>query len=91
MFSFQHPDQQIHVIRQYVIAWFSTILSLFLLFMAYFIHEESSVVSFCLFDLMLYFHGKQLRSCWDGQVLNHTVTWQASLRQIAILSPVTDN
>ena len=23
-----------------------------------------------LFDLMLYVHGKQLRSCWDGQLLN---------------------
>ena len=25
-----------------------------------------------LFDLLLNVHGKQLRSCWDGQVLNHT-------------------
>ena len=30
-----------------------------------------------LFDLMLYFHGKQLRSCWDGQLPNHTVPGQA--------------
>ena len=35
----------------------------------------------CLFDLMLYIHGKQLRSCWDGQLLNHTVPRQASQRQ----------
>ena len=34
----------------------------------------------CLFDLMLYVHGKQLRS-WDGQLLNHTVPGQASRRQ----------
>ena len=32
-----------------------------------------------LFDLMLYIHGKQLRLCWDGQLLNHTVPRQASL------------
>ena len=25
--------------------------------------------SFCLFDLMIYVHGKQLRSCWEGQYL----------------------
>ena len=24
---------------------------------------------FCFFDLMLYVHGKQLRSCWAGQLL----------------------
>ena len=33
---------------------------------------------FCLFDLMLYVHGKQLRSCLDCQLLNHTggaVAW----------------
>ena len=33
---------------------------------------------FCLFDLMLNVHSKQLRSCWDGQLLNHTVPRQAS-------------
>ena len=22
-------------------------------------------------DLLLYVHGKQLRSCWNGQLLNH--------------------
>ena len=27
----------------------------------------------CLFDLMLQVHGKQLRSCWDCQLSNHTV------------------
>ena len=36
---------------------------------------------FCLFDIMLYFQGKQLRSCWVGQLLNHTVPGQASQRQ----------
>ena len=49
----------------------------------------------CLFDLMLYIYGKQLRSCQDGQLLNHTVTGQTSLGQftsiVSILSPVTDN
>ena len=35
----------------------------------------------CLFDLMLYIQGKQLRSCHDGQLLNHTVPGQASWRQ----------
>ena len=34
-----------------------------------------------LFDLMLYVHGKQLRSCQDCQLLNHTVPGQASQRQ----------
>ena len=34
-----------------------------------------------LFDLMLYVQGKQLRSCWDCQFLNHTVPGQASWRQ----------
>ena len=36
---------------------------------------------FCLFDLMLYVNGKQLRSCWDGRLFNHTVPGQASWRQ----------
>ena len=40
-------------------------------------------------------HGKQLRSCRDGQLLNHTVPGQATWRQFThlmyILSPVTDN
>ena len=44
---------------------------------------------------MLYVHGKQLRSCWDSQLLNHTVPGQASQRQftsiVSILSPATDN
>ena len=30
---------------------------------------------------MLYVHGLQLRSCWDGQLLNHTVPGQGSRRQ----------
>ena len=38
-------------------------------------------MSYPLFDLMLYVHGKQLRSCRDGQLLNHTVPGQASRRQ----------
>ena len=48
----------------------------------------------CLFDLMLYVNGKQLRSCPDGQLLNHTVPWQASQRQFTstwcILLPVIE-
>ena len=35
----------------------------------------------CLFDLMLDVHGKQLRSCWDSQLLNHTVPGQVSWRE----------
>ena len=27
----------------------------------------------CLFNFLLYIHSKQLRSCWDDQLLNHTV------------------
>ena len=39
-------------------------------------------VSFvCLFELMLHVHGKQLRSCWEGQLVNYTVPGQASQRQ----------
>ena len=34
-----------------------------------------------LFDLMLYVHGKQLRSCRDSQLLNQAVPGQASQRQ----------
>ena len=40
-----------------------------------------SCLLICLFDLMLNGHSKQLRSCWDGQLLNHTVPGQASRRQ----------
>ena len=32
---------------------------------------------FCLFDLMLFIHGKQLRSFWDCQFLNHIVPTKA--------------
>ena len=35
----------------------------------------------CLFDLMLFGHAIQLRSCADGQLLNLTVRGQASPRQ----------
>ena len=35
----------------------------------------------CLFDLLLYIHGKQLRSCPEGHLLSHTVPGQASRRQ----------
>ena len=43
---------------------------------------------FCLFDLMLYVHGKQL-SCRDHQLLNHTVPGQASQKQFtSIKSPL---
>ena len=45
-----------------------------------------------LFDLMLYLHSKQLRSCWDGQLLNKgTVPGQAYHYSVHILLPVTDN
>ena len=37
------------------------------------------------FDLMLNVHGKQLRSCRDGQLLNHTVLGQASGRKFTII------
>ena len=46
---------------------------------------------------MLHVHGKQRRSCLDGQLFNHTVLGQASRRQftsileVPILSPKTDN
>ena len=50
----------------------------FLLFHSF---SQVDFVSACLFDLMLYVQGKQLRSCWDGQLLNHTVPGQASQRQ----------
>ena len=50
----------------------------------------------CLIDLMLYVHSKQLRSCCNGQLLNHTFPGQAPTEavhqyQVPILSPVTDN
>ena len=32
-------------------------------------------------DLLLYVHGKQLGSCRDGQLLNHTVSGQVSRKQ----------
>ena len=34
-----------------------------------------------LFDFMHYVHSNQLRSCWDGQLLNQTIPGQASWRQ----------
>ena len=39
------------------------------------------VCLYVLFDLVLYVHGKQLRSFWDGQLLNDTIPVQASWRQ----------
>ena len=36
-----------------------------------------------LFDLLHHIHSKQLRSCQDGQLLNHTVPGQASRRQLS--------
>ena len=49
----------------------------------------------CLFDLLLYVHGKQLRLCWDDQLFNHTDPGQASLETVyqylePIRSPETD-
>ena len=43
---------------------------------------QAYAILFDLFDLMLYVHSKQLRSCWDGHLLNHTVPGQASWRQV---------
>ena len=40
-----------------------------------------SHVYVCLFELLLYVHGKQLRSCREGQLLNYTVPGQVSQRQ----------
>ena len=39
------------------------------------------IVNNCLFDMLLYIHTKQLRSCREGQLLNHTVPGQASQGQ----------
>ena len=39
---------------------------------------------FFLFSCLIccfYVHSKQLRSCWEGQLLNHTVPGQASQKQ----------
>ena len=49
-----------------------------------------------LFDQPTYVHGKQLVSCPDRQLLNHTVPGQVSRRQLTIVLcpffwPVTDN
>ena len=61
--------------------------------------DRSWLCIICLFDLVLYIHGKQLRSCRDSQLLNHTVLRQVSQRQFTsifciffnILLPVTEN
>ena len=37
---------------------------------------------FCLFDLLLYVYGKQLRSCQDSPLLKNTVPGQASRKQL---------
>ena len=49
-------------------------------------HNVLQSKGFCLFDLMLYIHGKQLRSCWDGQLLHHTVPGQAFAGSLPVLS-----
>ena len=46
---------------------------------------------FDVFDLMLYIHGKQLRSFQDGQLLNHTVPQAVYKYLVLILLPITDN
>ena len=52
-------------------------------------------VSTSQFDSLLYVHVKQLRSCRDGQLLNHTVPGQTSHGVyhylVPILLPVTRN
>ena len=54
------------------------------------------VVVVCLFGLMLYVHGQQLRSCRDGQLSYPHCSWanlpEAGNNYLAhILSPLTDN
>ena len=44
-----------------------------------------------LFDLLPYVHDKQLRSCQDSHLLNHTVLRQFTSCLVPILSPLTDN
>ena len=49
-------------------------------------HKPDCAAEEELFDLLLYFilfyvNGKQLRSCRDGQLLNHTVPGQDSQKQ----------
>ena len=38
------------------------------------------------FDLMLYIHSKQLRSCWDGQLLNHIVPGKPTRGSLSVFS-----
>ena len=45
------------------------------------VSNKHCLLSFFSFDLMLYVHSKQLRSCWDGELPNCTVPGQASRRQ----------
>ena len=40
------------------------------------------IVMCCLIDFVLYVDGKQLRSCLDDRLLNHTVSGQDSRRQL---------
>ena len=54
------------------------------------------VLFVCLFGLMLYVHGQQLRSCRDGQLSYPHCSWaslpEAGNQYLAhILSPLTDN
>ena len=54
----------------------------------------SKLFCFDLFDLLLYVHGKYLRSCRGGQFLNHTVPKHPEAVYqylVPILSPETDN
>ena len=69
------------------IAWMRTLMYVSLyfvygknIFLAARIRLPVFCLCVCLFDLMLYVHGKQLRSCWDGQLLIQTVPGQVSMR-----------
>ena len=44
-----------------------------------------------LFRKFCLIHGKELKSCRDGQLLNHTVPEAVYKYSVPILSPVTDN
>ena len=56
---------------------------------------RSAFAFVCLFGLMLYVHGKQLRSCRDGQLAYPHCSWaslpEAGYKYLAhIITPLTD-
>ena len=59
-------------------------------------YDIQNMIFVCLFGLMLYLHGQQLRSCRDGQLSYPHCSWaslpEAGNQYLAhILSPSTDN